>query len=142
MGLFSTISLKTKLFVLALIISIGAATFFYKQHIGSIRENERIVIDNEILTDNEEYRKWSEGITNEVVKEFVDTRIATIITVQKIRKEAIDEYTKDLVEKSGTTEDTSAADRARTSRHAQRMLELVCSARPEEARCSALGIPK
>lgn len=137
MGILSAISFKTKLFVLALILSIGAGIFFYNNYIDSVRDNERTIVKNEILVDNEEYRKWSESITNEVVKEFVDTKVMTIVIVQKTRKEAIDEYTKDLVEKSGTELDTEAADRERIVRHAQRMLDLVCTARPEDTRCNS-----
>lgn len=142
MGLLSVISTKTKLFILALIISIGAGMFFYNNYIDSVRENERKTIDNEILIDNAAYREWSDSITNEVVKEFVDTKVMTIVIVQKIRKEAIDEYVQDLNEKSGTVEDTPTADAERISRHANRMLELVCKARPEESRCNPSNIPK
>lgn len=142
MGLLSAISTKTKLFILALIISICAGMFFYNNYIDSVRENERKTIDNETLISNAEYREWSESITNEVVKEFVDTKVMTIVIVQKIRKEAIDEYVQDLNEKSGTVEDTTTADAERISRHASRMLELVCKARPEESRCNPSNIPK
>lgn len=132
--LIKSMGTKTIAIITVTIIAVllGFTYYLYHDNTAVAEQVGELKVENGIIKQNEDFAQQSTTITDRVVTETVVKKREVQHTTDRLRRETLDEYVKQI-EAPQKTGEPDGAERARV--FARGLHEQYCSARPEDPDC-------